>query len=309
MLLTAWEFYHFVQFIRSDYYSIGIANHPAVAESFLPQAAFLAFRLYLETGYIDEIHPAGLFIFIATITTAWVFRRALCSWICPIGTLSEHLGTLGRKIFKKNFKLPKWLDFSLLALKYAFTSFALFMLFVMSIEETVAFIEAPYYSIADIKMYDFFVNISWIGITIFLLLIVLSMLVKSFWCRYLCPYGAFLGIIGFFSPIRLKKDSSSCIDCGLCNRNCPNGVEIAKSTVQIMSPECTGCTTCVSVCPKKGTLQFKLFGKLTITPFYYSIAFLIVFFGIIFTAKVTGHWDTIITIDQYKFYDTMFRGK
>ncbi|MDF2606412.1 MAG: 4Fe-4S ferredoxin iron-sulfur binding domain protein [Bacillales bacterium] len=306
MIFTAWEFYHFVQFIRSDDYAIAIANHPAVAESFLPQAAFLAFRLYLETGYIDEIHPAGLFIFLATITTAWLFRRALCSWICPIGTLSEHLGLLGRKIFKKNITVPKWLDTLLLGVKYLFITFVLFMLVLMSLEETIAFMEAPYYAMADIEMFDFFTEISWLGYSIILALIILSMLIKSFWCRYLCPYGAFLGILGFFSPMRLTKNTTTCIDCGICNKNCPNGVDIAKSRERVMSPECTGCTSCVSVCPQSGTLEFKIFGIISVKPLYYGITFLVIFFGIIFAAKMTGHWDTIITIDQYKFYDRMF---
>jgi polyferredoxin len=45
-------------------------------------------------------------------------KKAFCSWLCPIGTLSESLWMLGRKLFGKNPGLPRWLDYPLRSLKY-----------------------------------------------------------------------------------------------------------------------------------------------------------------------------------------------
>ena len=307
MLITAWQFYGFVQYIRID--STGAyPNRPPSAEGFLPVAAFIALKALFYTGQIDTIHPAGLIILIATLVTAWVFRRALCSWICPIGTLSEFLGKLGKKLMGKNLTLPKWLDFSLLVLKYVlfFSIFKIF--FLMPAEEAVNFMQIPYYSISDIKMFDFFAKISTMGITIIVLLLTLSVFIKSFWCRYLCPYGALLGVIGFFSPILLIKNDQSCIKCKKCNLACPNNVNVEGKKRLVLSTECTGCTSCVSACPQSETLQFKLFGYLPVKALSYSIAFLALFFGIILWAKATGHWDTDLTFYKYQMLDQAMSG-
>ena len=57
------------------------------------------------------IHPAAMVLFIAFMLMSLVLKKAFCSWLCPVGTLSEHLWNLGRRVFGRNLRLPKWLDF------------------------------------------------------------------------------------------------------------------------------------------------------------------------------------------------------
>ncbi|ADG81047.1 4Fe-4S ferredoxin iron-sulfur binding domain protein [Thermincola potens JR] len=307
MLYAAWEFYHFVEYIRGS--GLGPAPHrPPVAEGFLPIAAVLAFKALFALKEIDPIHPAGLMIFIATLTTAWVFRRALCSWICPISTLSETLGQLGRKLIGRNLNVPKWLDRLLLGIKYLLFFYVVKMILLIPTDEAVAFMKIPYYAVSDIKMFDMFMNLGVKALSIILVLAVLSVLIKSFWCRYLCPYGALLGVLGFLSPIFLTINHDTCHNCGACNRVCPNRVDVQGKKRLVASTECTGCTSCVSACPQKGTLQFKLFGLLPISPLVFSLGFLSLFFGIILWAKLTGHWETNLTIENYRAIDQMMSG-
>lgn len=95
MLFAAWQFYGFAAYVHAG--AIGSAPfRPPPAESFLPLAAIVAFKGLLSNGIFDTIHPAGLVILIATLMTGLLFKRALCSWICPIGTLSERLGLFVR---------------------------------------------------------------------------------------------------------------------------------------------------------------------------------------------------------------------
>ncbi len=49
------------------------------------------------------IHPAGLFLFAAFLLMSFLLRKAFCSWLCPVGTLSEYLWKLGRYTFRRNF--------------------------------------------------------------------------------------------------------------------------------------------------------------------------------------------------------------
>lgn len=302
MLIAAWQFYGFVDYLRSGG-SGTIPERPPVVEGFLPIAAFVAFKAFLATGEIDPIHPAGLVILIATLVTAWLFRRALCSWICPIGTLSEYLAKIGQKIMGKNLTIPKWLDFILLGIKYAIFIFITRAFFLMSADDAIGFMQIPYYAVSDIKMFDMFVNLSSTGLIVIAVLMVLSVLIKSFWCRYLCPYGAFLGIVSFFSPFVLTKNTDTCINCGLCNKACPNRVDVAGTKKIVATTECTGCTSCTTVCPRKDTLQFKLLGLSPVRPLIFSAAFLVVFWGFIVWAKMTGHWESVLTFSDYQMLE------
>ncbi|HEY3374735.1 MAG TPA: 4Fe-4S binding protein [Candidatus Aquicultor sp.] len=304
LMLAAWQFYDFVEYIRSG--GIGpIPNRPPAAEGLLPIAAILAFKAFLAIRVIDPIHPAGLMIFIATIAIAWLFRRSLCSWICPIGTLSEYLAAFGRKTMGRNLTMPEWLDIALLAIKYAILLFILRTFILMPTAEAISFMQLPFYAVSDIKMFDLYLNLSVTGFAIITALVVGSIFIKSFWCRYLCPYGALLGILGLLSPVVLTKNNETCIDCGKCNKACPNNVNVQGKRGIVATAECIGCTSCVSVCPTKGTLTFKLLGIVPITPIVFGISVVVVFFGIIAAAQLSGHWDTNLTVDAYRTLDHM----
>ncbi|MCL4498772.1 MAG: 4Fe-4S binding protein [Chloroflexi bacterium] len=301
LLVAARHFAEFVSYVRTG---SGVAPvRPPVAEGFLPIAAILAFKAFLATRIIDPIHPAGLVIFIATVTTAWAFRRALCSWICPIGTFSEYLGKLGKKLMGRELTLPRWLDIGLLSLKYIFALLVFTLFFTLSGRQVYEFMRQPFYAVSDVKMFDMFTHLSAAGLVVILAIVVFSVFVKSFWCRYLCPYGAFLGVLGLLSPITLHKEESTCIGCMKCNQVCPNKVNVRDKNGVVFSPECTGCTSCVKACPNKGTLELKLLGLVTLRPIYFSLAFLGVFFGIILWAQLTGHWVTGLTLQSYRYLD------
>src|SRR5208283_1863621 len=87
-------------------------------------------------------------------------------------------------------------------------------------------------------------------------LFLLSMLYKNFWCRYLCPYGALLGLFSRFSPVKVTRNVNSCIDCELCTRACSSFLPVHK-LIKVTSEECTACVSCIEVCPVKDTLDLR----------------------------------------------------
>ncbi len=299
MLYAAWRFYGFYQFVQG-YGTTVDPYRPPVVEGFLPIAAIVAFKAMFATGTIDTIHPAGLIILLTILITSFIFRRALCSWICPIGTLSEYLGKFGKKVMGRNLTIPKWLDMILLIGKYGLFVFIFKQFILLPSAEAVSFMQIPYYTISDVKMFELFLNIGVKGLAFIGFLMVLSFLFKSFWCRYLCPYGTMVGILGFFSPIILKKDDAACIKCGKCNKVCPNKVDVQAKKSIVTSTECTGCTSCVTACPKPNTLQFKLLGVLPVSRTGFSVAFIVIFFGILVLAMTTGHWDSTAVPGDYQ---------
>jgi polyferredoxin len=306
--VAAWEFAAFVEAFRQGMHG-AVPHRPPVVEGFLPIAAILAFRSWISTGIIDPIHPAGFVLLTVTLATAWLFKRALCSWICPIGALSELLGWLGEKLlgrrlagrFKgRSITLPRWLDRGLLLVKYAIFAYAFNLFFLMPLGQAVGFMRTPYYAISDVKMFEMFASLGAVGLGVIAVLAVLSIFIQSFWCRYLCPYGALLGVLGLVSPLVLLRSDRLCISCGKCDRVCPNRVGVEKGTQLVMSTECMGCTQCVSECPKEGALEFRVLGLARVKPLVIAVAFLLTFSGAIIWAKESGHWQSSLTAQHYR---------
>jgi len=133
---------------------------------------------------------------------------------------------------------------------------------------------------------------AWIGP----MLALASLLVQNFWCRYLCPYGALLGIASLCSPLRIRRSEPDCIDCAKCAKACPSSLPVDK-LITIKSAECTGCLECVAVCPAEDALQLAL-PRWTRTPnagrlpaWAMAAGIAVLFFGIVGFAKTAGYWN------------------
>lgn len=293
------QFIRFVDsFFRIDSQPI---SRPAGVEAFLPISALVAFKSWIVNGVFDNVHPAGLVILLGAISFSILWKRAFCSWVCPFGTLSEGLALLGQKVFGRNFTVPRWLDYFLRSFKYLILAFFIFFIFIgMDGAEAYAFLQTPYNIIADVKMLNFFRDISGVGISIITGLIILSILIKNFWCRYLCPYGALLGLLSLVSPWKIRRNPDLCISCTKCSIACPNRIEVDKS-LNISSPECSGCLNCIEQCPAPNALTFDL-PRPVFSWSQRTLALGVVLFWIAFigAAKLSGHWENGISTEVYK---------
>ena len=301
VLLCTWigiEFYLFLKWGMSAGTENFVSRPPGV-EGFLPISALISLKYWLMTSIINTVHPSALFVFLAIIITSVVLKKSFCSWLCPIGTLSESLWLLGEKIFGKNIHLPRWLDYPLRSLKYLLLSFFVWAIVGMDVPAMAAFINSPYNKLADVKMYLFFATISTFALWTIIVFMLLSTVVKNFWCRFLCPYGALLGIAGWFSPFKITREKSTCIDCNLCTEACPADIKV-HAAERIWSDECTSCMRCVEVCPVKNTLTMKTsFIKQSIPNWVFGVLVVGVFMAVTGLAMLTGHWDNSITKEEY----------
>ncbi len=108
-LLCIWigvEFYQFIQFLETSG-AAAFTSRPPGVDGFLPISSFMGFYLFLVTGEVHAAHPAGFFIFFAIVLVSIVFGKAFCSWLCPVGFLSELIGDFGKKIFGKDIEASK----------------------------------------------------------------------------------------------------------------------------------------------------------------------------------------------------------
>lgn len=298
LVYAGWQFVRFVRYY--DGLSDVQVPRPQSVDGFLPINALIAAKNWVVNYDFDPIHPAGLVIFLAIIAVSTVFRKSFCSWICPIGTLSEGLWRLGNMIFGRNFTLPRFLDIGFRSIKYLILIFFLNAILVLMPREALYyFIRSPYVAVADVKMLKFFINLSTIAFTSIVFFALASVFIRNFWCRYLCPYGALLGITGLLSPFKVKRDVNLCDGCNTCYEACPNSVHVNKK-VAVNSPECSSCLNCVNVCPQNA-LSYRSFGPVRIrTDKIVAAAVLALFFGLIFLAQVTGNWQSQISDETYK---------
>jgi polyferredoxin len=268
---------------------------PPGVEGWLPIAGMMNFKYWLLTGHVPAIHPAAMFL-LTFVAISFLFRKAFCSWLCPVGTISEALARLGQKLFRRNFHLHRWIDIPLRGLKYLLLGFFVWAVSSMSAPAIASFMHSPYGVIADVKMLNFFRHIGEVGLIVLGVLVVASILVQNFWCRYLCPYGALLGLSSIFSPAKIRRNPDACIDCAKCAKACPSVLPVDK-LITIKSAECTGCLECVAVCPAQDALALVLPVPLKDRPqklpaWAMAAGIAVLFVGIVGYAKTAGFWNT-----------------
>jgi polyferredoxin len=161
----------------------------------------------------------------------------------------------------------------------------------MSVSAIHLFLEGPYGLIADVKLLNFFRYLTTGGAITLVALVVLSVFIQNFWCRYLCPYGALLGLFSVASPLRIRRSATLCIDCGKCARDCPSLLPVDR-LVTIHSAECTACMQCVAVCPVESALVMSASKKRAVPAWAIGAAMAVIFFGVYAWAVSTGHWHT-----------------
>jgi polyferredoxin len=248
-------------------------------------------KTLIATGEIPRLHPAGMFLFIAFLAMSWIFRKSFCGWLCPVGAVSEYLWKLGRQTFGRNFRLPRPADIGLRGLKYLLLGLFLYAVGSMSVPAIHAFLEGPYGIVDDVKMLNFFRFLGLTGGVVIALMVIASVFVQNFWCRYLCPYGALMGLAALASPLRIRREASLCIDCGKCAKACPVALPVDR-LVTIRSAECIGCLECVASCPAAGALMMAAPRRRRVPAWAIAAGVAALLLGVVGYARVTGHWRT-----------------
>lgn len=304
LLLVLWIGFQFARFVGSclDPARPFVERPPGVG-GFLPIAGLMGLRLWVERGALDLVQPSAAVLLGLALLVSALFKKSFCAWVCPVGTLSEYLWLLRERLFRRwpARKIPLWADYLLTAPKYLLLAFFGGFIATMSTEHLAAFVEGGYNRVSDVRMLHFFQNPSALTLGVLGALAVLSFLVKNFWCRYLCPCGALTGLVSLLSPLKVKRLDSACTGCVACTRVCPMALKVHQVGT-VRSVECTGCLLCVDACPEDKALVVGPSGgwsraRLAVAALGLVV---VVYFGGILVARLTGHWHNAITEQEYR---------
>lgn len=247
--------------------------------------------LFLGT-FIQKIYSGTVVLLILTVFLAVLFRRSFCGLLCPFGTIQEVFAKIGQKILKKRYIIPIKVDKPLRYLKY--------LILVLTVGM------AWYYGTLWMSPYDPYVAythlssvtatleeepMAIIGFILLIITIVGSLLYDRFFCKYLCPAGAFYAIIGKLSPTKVERNDDLCLHCKACSKACPVNIDVVKAE-KITSAECINCNECVLACPKKGALEVKT-AKKVVHPLAMLVLVVGIFFGTIAVAQATGYFEIL----------------
>ena len=278
-----------------------LVSRPPSVEGFLPIGALTSLKYWLVSGEIHPVHPASLVIFLAILLMSLLAKKSFCSWLCPVGTLSEAAYKIGTKLFGRNFRLWRWLDITLRSVKYLLLLlFVKLILLDMPTEALSGFLDASYWAVSDVKMLHFFTRMSLTTLVVLASLTFLSLFYKNFWCRYLCPYGALLGLASMVSPFKIRRDAVGCTGCQRCSNSCASDLPV-HSCATVSSPECTGCLTCVANCPEQNVLAMQpAFWRRSVPVWVFPVVVIFVFMAAIGAGMVSGHWYSSLSYSDYQ---------
>ena len=146
-----------------------------------------------------------LLLFLLPLVFALFFGRVFCSGVCPMGALQELVNV-------RNFRISRAVASALSIIPWIYLGFAI--LYAATRSQFIICRFDPFISIfrlsGDVGMVVFGVS-----------LLVLSVFVGRPFCRFLCPYGAIIGVVSSVAMKRVEVTRKPCINCTLCHRACP----------------------------------------------------------------------------------------
>ncbi len=218
-----------------------------------PFGGVVTLYTYITDGIlIKKIHESSLVLMGLVFFISLLVGPAFCGWVCPMGSLQEWMGKLGRRIFGKRYNrmIPKGADRLLRWLRYGVLAWVL-VVTATSFDLVFSAVD-PYYALFHFWSGEVAVS----AILILLAVLGLSLIVERPWCRYACPYGALLGITNKFRIFTIRRNDRTCVNCKKCDAVCPMGIEVSSAS-KVRDLRCISCMACTSevACPIPDTVE------------------------------------------------------
>jgi NapH/MauN family ferredoxin-type protein len=210
----------------------------------------------LSTGqYIPKTHQSNVILLIALAIATFIAGGAFCGWVCPFGAVQDFLTSVRRKLRLPEIRVPSRLDRILRYGRYLVLGLILYQT-IITVKLWFADFD-PYRTLFGLGwLFEFNPVVEGTAYVTTVVVLVLSLFVERAWCRYACPLGGAISLLGKFSLLRIRRTDMACKGCSLCERPCP--VKLPVATATVISSDCIGCLACVDTCPRHDALNVKL---------------------------------------------------
>ena len=203
-----------------------------------------------DPGLLFQPHRSHLWVLSGVLLITLLFGTVFCGYLCPLGSVQEWLGVLGKKLFPRNFNraVPPVFDtFSFIPR----TAVLLVILFSVYGGITVSLdLLNPSFALAHFWT----AAVPTAAVVLLLTVSVLSLVVYRPWCRWLCPYGLVIGLLGKASLVKIRRNTEICTGCRRCDRFCPVHLPVSQMH-NTSGTRCIQCSRCASSCPVAGALS------------------------------------------------------
>ncbi|GLI55334.1 hypothetical protein PM10SUCC1_08480 [Propionigenium maris DSM 9537] len=188
-------------------------------------------------------------VFIALLPLSLLTGNFFCGWLCPYGAAQEFFGALGKRIFKRKYRMPEDIQNYLQYSRYILAILALAGLGTIFLEDVNSY---KVFMTAGTDLSTIVVSLSVVVMIGFLFI---SMLFERPFCNYLCIEATKYGIASLTRVFTIKRRKDSCINCKRCNGACPMNISISHVD-SVRNAQCINCFECITACPKRDTLSY-----------------------------------------------------
>lgn len=233
----------------------------------IPERKFIIFGFIFwpQDFFLFAMAMLSFLVFIIFFTV--IYGRVFCGWACPQTVFMEMIfrrieywieGTAEqqRKLNKQAWNREKILKKSAKHIVFYAVSFLIgntFLAYIIGVDELFKIVQEPLSE--NIVLFIAMIGFSAAFYAVFAFL-------REMICLFACPYGRLQGVLldkhsivvaydykrgeprGHLKHEQVQENNGDCIDCHLCVKVCPTGIDIRNGT----QLECVNCTACIDAC-------------------------------------------------------------
>lgn len=237
------------------------------------------------TFSLGNMAPA-LWLFFGSILITMLAGRFFCGFLCSFGVMGDLLWFLSQKTIKLKWRINENADTWLKRLKYLVLAGILLGVWTWNPGkiDSMASPWTVFGIYSKIGSWSSFKYLFTAGGLFLLLIMIGSLFVERFFCRYLCPLGAVFAITSRFRLIRIIKNRKKCGSCNLCTKKCSMGIPLYQYD-EVTSGECIQCFQCTAHCPRKNA-------RSNAAPLAVSAVSTAAMFGLVYAGNVQADMQT-----------------
>ncbi|MDD2331529.1 MAG: 4Fe-4S binding protein [Candidatus Cloacimonetes bacterium] len=200
----------------------------------------------------EAIFATSIVAGFAILILSLFWGRFFCGYVCPLGSAQEALFSFHGKRYRVVARIPQYLERKFIYIKYI-----VLLVNAVMVLSGIAYLylnhcplvllsKAPFWGMRGLIMLSF--------------ILLGSIFLERFWCRFLCPYAALLNLSQYLGRLfkikrkMIRRNLERCTDCGICTDNCPMNINLLEKEV-VDDPNCIHCHICDRVCPKKPVIS------------------------------------------------------